>query len=75
MKNQKLKIKDLQVKSFVTTIEEKTADTVKGGLLSIGVHCTHAHNGCDGKDTESKCPTKALFCETNGHGPHVPVMT
>ncbi|MGB3466792.1 MAG: pinensin family lanthipeptide [Cyclobacteriaceae bacterium] len=73
MKNKKLSIEDLKVKSFVTSVDETNAETIKGGLLSIGVHCTHYHNGCQGEDTKKKCPTEAVFCGHGGHGDPQPV--
>jgi len=56
----KLNLKDLKVKSFVTSFEKEEAQTINGGekgFLSIGKHCTHAHNGCHGTDH-----SKGLFC-------------
>ena len=53
MKNQKLQIADLKVKSFTTTQEEKNAATVKGGAAAIGSYwncsyynCTYYWGGC-----------------------------
>jgi len=57
MKSKKLDLRELQVKSFVTNYDAEASKTVKGGLLSIGEHCTHAHNGCYGTKH-----SKGLFC-------------
>ena len=53
----KLKIKELQVKSFVVDVDAAKSETLKGGILSIGRHCTHCDNGCYSSDQ-----SKALFC-------------
>jgi len=41
MKNKKLKLKDLAVKSFVTNMSSETEETVKAG---IGTAPTYVHN-------------------------------
>ncbi|MEO1049748.1 MAG: pinensin family lanthipeptide [Bacteroidota bacterium] len=63
MKNNKLKIEDLKVKSFVTSMKDDQVETVKGGLLSIGNNCTLDDGGCDDYNR-----TKGLFC--NDHIVH-----
>ena len=67
MKNNKLQLKDLVVKSFVTDSPIKNENTIKGGLAErigiIGVgDITYAGNLCDtNKRTCGECDTDP-FC-------------
>ncbi len=54
MKNKNLKISDLKVKSFITTMENEEVNTVKGGLFSIGHRCSHANQCPRLQDTEHR---------------------
>jgi len=54
MKNKKLDIKTLEVKSFVTSYDSEESNTVKGGILSIGRGCSWTCRGTRHTD--------ALFC-------------
>ncbi len=65
MKNNKLKIGELKVESFVTSIEENYIKTLKGGFSSIGLYFSHApyHDGCKGFIGNTKDNhTKGIFC-------------
>lgn len=40
MKNKKLNLNELKVKSFVTDLENGKENTVKGGAITVEVGCT-----------------------------------
>ena len=61
MKSKKLNLNNLTVKSFTTSKQEEVSGGAKG-FLSIGKHCTHAHNTCYGTGQ-----TDALFCGDATH--------
>ena len=57
MKKGKLNLKNLEVKSFVTSFEKSNMETVKGGgFMSIGAECTGPNKCCP----EDK--SDGLFC-------------
>lgn len=58
----KISLSKIRVSSFITTIDEEPAQQLNGGgFLSLGRHCTHAHNGC-------QTNTDGLFCGSGTHG-------
>ena len=59
MKKSKLKIKNLKVQSFVTSIEEQKANTVKGGLTCV-TYCDCGAAG-GGDPTNPTFTTRVLF--------------
>ncbi len=51
MKKLKLNSKLSLNKETISGLNENQMNDVRGGgVLSIGKHCTHAHNGCFGTD-------------------------
>jgi len=65
MKNKKLNLKELKVKSFVTSMENDTPDTVKGGgkvPYTIGTCWTRDPQDCPPRDTNQ---TQCMECDTN----------
>ena len=60
MKNKKIKLSELKVKSFITELDKSSENTVVGrGLLSLGKWCTN-NPDCFAEEKE----TKGLFCTT-----------
>ena len=55
MKNQKLKLEDLKVQSFVTALVEKDKSTlqIQGGT---GIYCSLLGEGCDDPKPQPKLP-------------------
>ena len=57
----KLNLKDLTVKSFVTGLDSKNADTAKGGMFSQGTPClnTMYEEFCNWTKPPYCCPNTA----------------
>ena len=56
MKNRKLKLRDFEVKSFVTQMNSETEDTVKGGVTPISSE--------DARSIVENCYTNLMRCPT-----------
>ena len=59
MKSKKLSLKNLQVNSFVTGLDQNDAETVKGGVFSD--YCTQLLN-CQETVIPRKCPSMLCPC-------------
>ncbi len=58
----KLRLKDLQIKSFVTSVEKDSAETVKGGISNQQVMCDSTPNACGPNTLFQNCPTIFTDC-------------
>jgi len=56
MKSKKLNLGQLKIKSFITNLDTKSEETVKGGFLSIGRECSNLNLCPNGNHT------RPLFC-------------
>ena len=74
MKNKSLKLKDLKVQSFVTSLSKEEKQTVKGGDETNGQVCDSVVVAC--KSGAPACQnTDAVFCHSCQSDPCACVLT